>query len=216
MTIFETCPFLFIAMTTENLQETQTVASAQSDVIEDAPLRVDVENNDFTPATPAQYSYTFSETDALLLAQAASAQIALSWIFSPKDTLDDDVRAQYAALQLAKKVNAVLPGAQRMGCVAEELLPFQGGDIYIDALYRIDTKLVGKAIAVARFSYNDDYIEFQLFDPVKYPNAKRLDDCLGDTVPLSDVMALEEVDKLTEQEKEDFSTAIKHAWANYY
>lgn len=197
--------------------ENAPIASSEANKLDTpAPLRVDVESNDFMPPEPQVFDFHLSLDEAIAVANTASENITRSWLFSPEDTLDDDVKAAYAALQLTKKINAVLPEDNRMGCVIEKFLPFKGGDLYINALYRIDTEQIGKAIAVCKFSYNSDYVEFRLFDPVRYPNARSLDDCLRDRVPLSEVLSLEEVDKLTEEEKESFSLAIKNAWCNHY
>jgi len=182
----------------------------------DAPLSIDVEQNDFVPKEVEMYQISMPEADLLLIANSLANLISRAWLFDPKETINDDVIASYGVLSLLKRLNANLEPEKRLGCVAEHLLPFEGGDIYIDALYRIDTTLKGKVIAAAAFSYDSDIITFRLFDPVKYPNARSLADCLGDRVPLRDVQSIEEVKSLTHEEMEAFCLAIREAWCCHY
>ncbi len=173
--------------------------------------------NDFVPENAERsYSLTLSEVELSTIANSLADGIARSWLFDPKGTINEDVMASYGVLKLLKKVNSQLSPDKRIGCVAEKFLPFEGGDIYINAVYRLATTLKGKVIAIATFSFDKDLIAFRLFDPVRYPNAQKLADCLGDKVPLGDIQSIEEVSRLTEQEMEGFSQAIKNAWCTHY
>lgn len=188
------------------------------DLSQDAPLNMDIRDNDYFESfkNPSTHHFEFSDDEMMILGNALSNLVGASWIFSPKDTIDDDIRASWQALQFLKKINATLPEDQRMGCICESLLPFSGGDVYIDAAYRLQTKEVGTAVTIACFDYEKGGVKFRLFDPVKYPNAKSLHECLGETVPLDDIEGIEEVESLTEAEKEGFALAIRNAWENFY
>lgn len=182
-----------------------------------APLSIDVDKNDFVPEEEIKIvQISLPETELMVIANSLADSISRAWLFSPEDTINDDVIASYGALRLLKKVNSLLAPEKRLGCVIESLLPFEGGDIYIDALYRIDTQLKGKQIAVAAFSYDKNMVAFHLFNPVKYPNARQLSDCLGEAVPLRDINGIEEVQALTQEEMEGFCQAIRDAWGSHY
>lgn len=181
-----------------------------------APFKIDVESNDFSPKEEQSFDFTLSETDALVMGNALALSLKEAWMFSPEQTINDDVQASFGVLQVLKQFNARLPLELRQGCISQEYLRKPFGDVYVDALYRIDTRLKGKVIALAQFTPSPDHIVFRLFDPVKYPNAMSIYDCLGDEVGLDEVNSIEEVSGLTEEEKEGFSTAISHAWVNFY
>lgn len=186
------------------------------DLSMDAPNNMDLKENDFEPPQPKVFDFKINDPELQLIGNALAAQIAGSWIFNPDDTIDDDIQASWQVLQLLKKLNAALPGPQRIGCIWEELLPFGGGDIYIDACYRLNTREMGEVITVAQFDFEAHTAEFRLFDPVRYPNAKTLQSCLGDKVPLESILSIEEVSALTVKEKEGFATAIREAWVTWY
>ena len=190
------------------------------DLSQDAPLTIDPKENDYTEEVDKLddpvYTLKFKENDLVLICNALAGQISGSWQFSPKDTIDDDIRCSYQVLQFLKALNARLPEDKRMGCIVESLLPVTGGDIYIDAAYRLQTKEMGAVITIAGFDFNTGNVCFRLFDPVKYPNAKSIRDCLGDKVPLSAIEGIEEVSSLTEKEKEAFALGIRNAWENFY
>lgn len=189
------------------------------DLSQDAPLTIDPKVNDYTEEIDkldSEYDFIFSETDLVVICNALAGQIAASWQFSPKDTIDDDIRSSYQTLQFLKKLNARLPENKRMGCIGESLLPFAGGDVYIDATYRLQTQEMGAVITIAGFDYSTGNVCFRLFDPVRYPNARSIRDCLGDKVPLSSIEGIEEVSCLTEEEKSAFALGIRNAWENFY
>lgn len=189
------------------------------DLTQDAPLTIDPKVNDYTEEVDKLepvYDFSFSEDDLIVICNALAGQIAESWQFSPKDTINDDIRSAYQTLQFLKTLNSRLPESKRMGCIAESLLPFAGGDIYIDAAYRLQTPEMGAVITIAGFDYGTGNVCFRLFDPVKYPNAKSIHDCLGDKVPLASIESIEEVACLTEEEKSAFALGIRNAWENFY
>ena len=188
-------------------EETTTVQPKPydyKDLSQEAPLTIEPKENDYT-----------EEADKLDPVYTAG-QIAGSWQFSPKDTIDDDIRSAYQTLQFLKLLNAKLPEDKRMGCIVESLLPFSGGDVYMDGAYRLQTKEMGAVITIAGFDFTTGNVCFRLFDPVKYPNARSIRDCLGDKVPLSAIEGIEEVSCLTEKEKEAFALGIRNAWENFY
>lgn len=189
------------------------------DLSQEAPLTIDPKENDYTEEADKLdpvYTLKFTEPDLMLICNALAGQIAGSWQFSPKDTIDDDIRSAYQTLQFLKLLNAKLPEDKRMGCIVESLLPFSGGDVYMDAAYRLQTKEMGAVITIAGFDFATGNVCFRLFDPVKYPNARSIRDCLGDKVPLSAIEGIEEVSCLTEKEKEAFALGIRNAWENFY
>ena len=169
-----------------------------------------------TPEPEPAYPLSLSRHEVDVLGNALSLALASSWVFSPDETIDDDVRHANEVRALLKRVNATLPEELRQGCVSGKFLPEGWGDIYIDSMYRIDTKLMGPAIAVAKFKKTPEIVSFRLFDPVSYPNARSINDCLGDEVPNGDISKVEEVSSLTQDEKTAFAEAIKEAWANWY
>lgn len=203
-------------------EETTTVQPKPydyKDLSQEAPLTIEPKENDYTEeADKLDHLYTlkFTEPDLMLICNALAGQIAGSWQFSPKDTIDDDIRSAYQTLQFLKLLNAKLPEDKRMGCIVESLLPFSGGDVYMDAAYRLQTKEMGAVITIAGFDFTTGNVCFRLFDPVKYPNARSIRDCLGDKVPLSAIEGIEEVSCLTEKEKEAFALGIRNAWENFY
>ena len=189
------------------------------DLSQDAPLTIEPKENDYTEEfeqLDPEYDFKFSETELVVICNALAGQIAGSWQFSPKDTIDDDIRSSYQTLQFLKKLNARLPEDKRMGCIVESLLPFAGGDIYMDAAYRLQTQEMGSVITIAGFDYSTGNVCFRLFDPVRYPNARSIRDCLGDKVPLQSINGIEEVSCLTEEEKSAFALGIRNAWENFY
>ena len=189
------------------------------DLSQKAPLTIEPKENDYTEEADKLdpvYTLKFTEPDLMLICNALAGQIAGSWQFSPKDTIDDDIRSAYQTLQFLKLLNAKLPEDKRMGCIVESLLPFSGGDVYMDAAYRLQTKEMGAVITIAGFDFTTGNVCFRLFDPVKYPNARSIRDCLGDKVPLSAIEGIEEVSCLTEKEKEAFALGIRNAWENFY
>lgn len=194
------------------------------DLSQEAPNSFDVKPNDYFDevdkldeenAEPV-YELHLPEQALTVVCNALAAQIQESWMFSAEYSIDDDVRASHQVLKLLKELNAKLPDEKKMGCIVEQLLPFSGGDVYIDATYRLMTPEMGSVIAIACFDYERRTIAFRLFNPAKYPNARTLHDCLGDKVPLSSIQSIEEVESLTEEEKERFSLAIRTAWVDYY
>lgn len=186
------------------------------DLSQPAPLNMDLKQNDYQPAEEVHYDFRFTRSELDLIGNALSGAIAASWIFSPDDSIDEDLQTAYRNLQFLKKLNSALAGPQRMGCICEELLPFAGGDIYMDAAYRIKTHEMGEVITIAQFDYEERTVCFRLFDPVRYPNARSLQNCLGDKVPLESILSIEEVSALTETEKENFAKAIREAWVSHY
>lgn len=186
------------------------------DLSVDAPVNMDLKDNDFEAPESPTFNLTVEMNELRMLGNALAGMIAGSWIFNPDDTIDDDIRTSYQNLQLLKKLNAALPGPQRLGCIWEDLLPFGGGDVYIDACYRLKTREMGNVITVAQFDFVKHTVCFKLFDPVRYPNAKTLQSCLGDTVPLDSILSIEEVSELTKEEKEGFAVAIREAWVTWY
>ena len=178
------------------------------DLSVDAPVNMDLKDNDFEAPESPTFNLTVEMNELRMLGNA--------WIFNPDDTIDDDIRSSYQNLQLLKKLNAALPGPQRLGCIWEDLLPFGGGDVYIDACYRLKTHEMGSVITIAQFDFVEHTVCFKLFDPVRYPNAKTLQSCLGDTVPLDSILSIEEVSELTKEEKEGFAVAIREAWVTWY
>ncbi len=174
-------------------EETTTVQPKPydyKDLSQEAPLTIDPKENDYTEEADKLdpvYTLKFTEPDLMLICNALAGQIAGSWQFSPKDTIDDDIRSAYQTLQFLKLLNAKLPEDKRMGCIVESLLPFSGGDVYMDAAYRLQTKEMGAVITIAGFDFTTGNVCFRLFDPVKYPNARSIRDCLGDKVPLKEL-----------------------------
>ncbi len=164
----------------------------------------------------ASYNFAFSRTEVSLIGSALALAVEGAWLFSPDQTIDDDIRASAQMVAFLQRFNSALPLELRQGCVSQEFLRYSFGDVYVGAAYRLETRVKGSVIAVAEFSPGPDHIAFRLFDPVKYPNARRLSECLGESVPLGDITALEEVSSLTEAEKEAFGKAIACAWANHY
>ena len=228
------CPTSAFCLTTakekaEIMSENETIPGSSDqpqskpydykDLSQEAPLTIDPKENDYTheeEELDPVYSFKFKENDLIVICNALAGQIAGSWQFSPKDTIDDDIRSSYLTLQFLKTLNARLPEDKRMGCIVESMLPFSGGDIYIDAAYRLQTQEMGPVITIAGFDYSTGNVCFRLFDPVKYPNAKSIRDCLVDKVPLSAIQGIEEVSCLTEEEKSAFALGIRNAWESFY
>ena len=138
-------------------EETTTVQPKPydyKDLSQEAPLTIEPNENDYTEEADKLdpvYTLKFTEPDLMLICNALAGQIAGSWQFSPKDTIDDDIRSAYQTLQFLKLLNAKLPEDKRMGCIVESLLPFSGGDVYMDAAYRLQTKEMGAVITIAVF-----------------------------------------------------------------
>ena len=153
-------------------EETTTVQPKPydyKDLSQEAPLTIDPKENDYTEEADKLdpvYTLKFTEPDLMLICNALAGQIAGSWQFSPKDTIDDDIRSAYQTLQFLKLLNAKLPEDKRMGCIVESLLPFSGGDVYMDAAYRVQTKEMGAVITNAGFDFTTRNVCFRLFDPV--------------------------------------------------
>lgn len=111
-------------------EETTTVQPKPydyKDLSQEAPLTIDPKENDYTEEADKLdpvYTLKFTEPDLMLICNALAGQIAGSWQFSPKDTIDDDIRSAYQTLQFLKLLNAKLPEDKRMGCIVESLLPF--------------------------------------------------------------------------------------------
>ncbi|MCF0254085.1 MAG: hypothetical protein HUK26_07135 [Duodenibacillus sp.] len=190
---------------------------AQQESMAEIEARIEGKLPEDEAAEPAPvYEMAFDRRQIDVLGNALSLALAASWVFSPDETMDDDIRHAHQVRELLKAVNARLPLELRQGCVSGEFLPEGFGDIYIDGMYRIDTKLMGPAIAVARFKQSPEIVSFRLFDPVSYPNARSITACLGDEVPLADISRVEEVSALTKTEKSQFAQAIKEAWADWY
>ncbi|MDD7441435.1 MAG: hypothetical protein PUG38_02260, partial [Sutterellaceae bacterium] len=96
-----------------------------------------------TPEPEPAYPLSLSRHEVDVLGNALSLALASSWVFSPDETIDDDVRHANEVRALLKRINATLPEELRQGCVSGKFLPEGWGDIYIDSMYRIDTKLMG-------------------------------------------------------------------------
>ena len=184
--------------------------------VSDDPVKTADAPAEETPEPEPAYPLSLSRHEVDVLGNALSLALASSWVFSPDETIDDDVRHANEVRALLKRINATLPEELRQGCVSGKFLPEGWGDIYIDSMYRIDTKLMGPAIAVAKFKKTPEIVSFRLFDPVSYPTARSINDCLGDEVPNGDISKVEEVSSLTQDEKTAFAEAIKEAWANWY
>ncbi len=202
-------------------QQAPEAAYNYKDLSQEAPNTFDVKPNDYFDEVDELdrepvADLHLPQSALMVVCNALAAQIAGSWMFSPEYSIDDDIRASHEVLALLKELNAKLPDDKKMGCIVESRLPFAGGDVYIDAAYRLQTMEMGSVITIAGFDYERRTVCFRLFDPVKYPNARRLGDCLGDVVPLSAIQSIEEVEALSDEEKERFSVGIRSAWVDYY
>ena len=106
-------------------EETTTVQPKPydyKDLSQEAPLTIEPKENDYTEEADKLdpvYTLKFTEPDLMLICNALAGQIAGSWQFSPKDTIDDDIRSAYQTLQFLKLLNAKLPEDKRMGCIVE-------------------------------------------------------------------------------------------------